>query len=83
MIQTILDISLSLDGFATAANVRLEEPMGHGQGWVDAVVDDVHGPYERAPGRSKSSASPHYAFDGALRGYSARDREGTCGASGR
>ena len=32
MTQTILDISLSLDGFGTAANVRPEEPMGYGQG---------------------------------------------------
>jgi hypothetical protein len=34
MTQTILDISLSLEGFAPAANVRPEEPMGDGQGWV-------------------------------------------------
>jgi hypothetical protein len=30
MTQTMLDISLSLDGFATAANVRPEEPMSDG-----------------------------------------------------
>jgi hypothetical protein len=38
MTQTILDISLSLEGFAAAANVRPEEPMGDGQGWVSCVA---------------------------------------------
>ena len=51
MTQTILDIGLSLDGFATAANVRPVEPIGDGQGYV--VVADVHGLYERAARRSK------------------------------
>jgi hypothetical protein len=73
MTQTILDISLWLDGFATDANVRSEEPMGDGQGWVYVVVDDVHGHYERAAGRSKSSRSPTTPLTG-RRGYSARDR---------
>jgi uncharacterized glyoxalase superfamily protein PhnB len=76
MTQTILDISLSLDGFATAANVRPEEPMGDGQGWVYVVVDDVHGHYERASRAVEILNEPHDAFDGAQRGYSARDREG-------
>lgn len=48
--------------------------MGDSQGWVYVVVDDVDWHYERAAGRSNE---PHDAFDGAQRGYSAGDREGS------
>jgi hypothetical protein len=30
MIKVIFDLSTSLDGFVTASNVRLEEPLGDG-----------------------------------------------------
>jgi hypothetical protein len=83
MTQTILDISLSLDGFATAANIRPEEPMGDGQGWVYVVVEDVHGHYERAAGRSKSSTSPTTSLTGRSGAPAPAIAKETCGASGR
>jgi hypothetical protein len=75
MTQTTSDIGLSLDGLPTAANVRPEEAMGDGQGWVYVLVDDVHGPYERAARRSHSSTKPDDAFGRGAAGYSARDRQ--------
>jgi hypothetical protein len=83
MTQTILDTSLSLDGFATASNVRVEEPMGDGQGWVYAVVDDVHRHYERAAGRSKSSTSPTTPLTRRSGATAPAIAKETCGASGR
>jgi hypothetical protein len=82
MTQTILDISLSLDGFATAANVRPEEPMGDGQGWVYVVVDDVHGHYERAAG-ARNPQRAHDALTGRSGATAPAIAKETCGASGR
>jgi hypothetical protein len=78
MTQTILDISLSLDGFATAAKrpARGADGHGHGQGWVDVVVDEVHGQYKRAAHAVEILSEPLRRFDGARRGYSARDHDG-------
>jgi len=37
MSKVVMDISMSLDGFVTAANVRAEEPMGDGGQIVPAL----------------------------------------------
>lgn len=48
-----------------------------GQGWVYAVVDDPEAHWARAKrAGAEVLGKPHDAFEGRLRGYSARDREG-------
>jgi hypothetical protein len=59
MSKVVLDVAMSLDGFATGPNVREEEPMGDGgerlHEWMagegpDGGVDiDVLTPFARSP----------------------------------
>jgi uncharacterized glyoxalase superfamily protein PhnB len=48
-----------------------------GQGWVYVAVEDADAHFERSrAGGARVLGDPHDAFDGAQRGYSARDPEG-------
>jgi uncharacterized glyoxalase superfamily protein PhnB len=62
---------------AAVACIRGTDTHGGGPGWVYVAVADPDAHVERA--RSAGAevlGNPHEAFDGAHRGYSARDLEG-------
>lgn len=69
MNKVIVDISMSLDGFATAANMRAEEPLGAGgerlHAWLDGDERDRH-ELRRAQGTVGAIVCGRHTYDHSL-----------------